>query len=87
MYNQNQLEGMSIEGLRNLNSTIIAIIKAKSNLSAVIKKERLIVGDIVTLTSPKYRGRKFEIVKVNRTKAVISDGRGRYTCPINLIKV
>lgn len=87
MYNQNQLEAMSIQDLRNLNKTIVEIIKAKRNLSAAVKKQRLIIGDIVTLTSPKYAGREFKIVQVNRTKAVISDGRGRYTCPIDLIKV
>mgnify|MGYP003657394233 CR=1 FL=1 len=87
MYNQNQLEVMSLQDLRNLNTTIIAVIKAKRNLSSAVKKQQLIIGDVVTLTSPKYIGREFTIVKVNRTKAVITDGRGRYTCPIDLIKV
>ena len=87
MIDYNKLSAMSLSELRQLNNTIVTIIKSKRNLDSAIKKQQLIIGDVVTLTSPKYIGREFTIVKVNRTKAVITDGRGRYTCPIDLIKV
>ena len=87
MIDYNKLSAMSLAELRQLNNTIVTIIKAKRNLDSAIKKHRIAVGDVVTLASPKYAGREFKIVQVNRTKAVITDGRGRYTCPIDLIKV
>ena len=88
MYNQNQLEVMSLQDLRNLNNTIVTIIKSKRNLDAAIKKQQIGIGDVVTLNSPKYADKTFTIVKVNRTKAVIKDIQGRrYDCPISLIKV
>lgn len=88
MLDYNQLSAMSLAELRQLNNTIVTLIKAKRNLDTAIKKQQIGIGDIVTLNSPKYADKTFTIVKVNRTKAVIKDIQGRrYDCPISLIKV
>ena len=88
MFDYNQLSTMSLAELRQLNNTIVTLIKAKRKVDSVIKKQRISIGDVVSLTSPKYAGKTFTIVKVNRTKAVITDVQGyRYDCPISLIKV
>ena len=82
----NQLDQLSKEELLTLNSAVIKLAKAKDRVESVIKGATLNVGQVVTINHPKYKGQKFTIKKVNKTRCQISDGGHTiFTCPMNMI--
>jgi transcription elongation factor len=82
----NQLDQLSKDELLTLNSAVIKMAKAKSRVESVIKGATLKVGQEVEINHPKYKGQKFIIKKVNRTKCVINDGgHTMFTCPMSMI--
>jgi hypothetical protein len=84
--NYAQLNQMSIEELRNLNSLVIEVIKSKTSLMAFEKKQELRVGMNVSVNHPKLMGKKLEVIKISRTKASLKvlNGVGSYNVPINI---
>ena len=86
--NYAQLNQMSIEELRNLNSLVIEVIKSKTSLMAFEKKQELRVGMNVSVNHPKLMGKKLEVIKISRTKASLKvlNGVGSYNVPINMIQ-
>jgi len=84
---QVEIAKLSIEELRDLNSKVVALIKAKK---AVVGQEVAIglhQGQKVTINHRTCVGKEYEIVKVNRTKAVVKElGKStQYTVDFSMI--
>ena len=89
-----QLNSLSIEELRALNSKVVEVIKMKRNEVALDVKDSLYVGANVSVNHPKLSGKQCRVKKINRTKAVIevlngpSYGRvGSYNVPLSMISL
>ena len=88
--NYSQLNQMSLEELRSLNSLVVEVIKSKRAMATFEKKQELRVGMTVKVNHPKLAGKQLRIEKVNRTKAslkVLSGGFGSYTVPLSMIEI
>ena len=88
MVDHNTLSEMTIEDLRKLNKIVIDMIDSKNNQSAILKKSSLKVGQIVTVNHRRLKGKEMEIIKINRTKAVLQEkgSFGSFNVPIFLIE-
>ena len=66
-----ELMNLSIEELRDLNTRLVEVLKLKKQTIAFVNKETLTKGMIAEYvgTSTNIHYKKFEIVKINRTKA------------------
>jgi len=84
-----ELNQMSIEQLRALNSKVVEVIKMKRSEAAMDIKEELYVGANVKVNHPKLMGKQLRVEKINRTKAVLKvlNGYGTYTVPMSMIEV
>lgn len=89
-----ELNSLSIEELRALNSKVVEVIKLKRNEMALDVKDSLYVGANVSVNHPKLSGKQCRVKKINRTKAVIevlngpSYGRvGSYNVPLSMISL
>jgi len=84
-----ELNQMSIEQLRMLNSKVVEVIKMKRNEAAMDIKEELYVGANVSVNHPKMKGKQLRVEKINRTKAVLKvlNGYGSYNVPLSMIEV
>ena len=88
--NYSQLNQMSLEELRNLNSLVVEVMNSKRAMVAYEKKQELRVGMNVKVNHPKLMGKQLRVEKVNRTKAslkVLSGGFGSYTVPLTMIEI
>jgi hypothetical protein len=88
--NYSQLNQMSLEELRNLNSLVVEVMNSKRAMVAYEKKQELRVGMNVKVNHPKLMGKQLRVEKVNRTKAslkVLSGGFGSYTVPLSMIEI
>jgi len=83
------LNSMTIAELRNLNSLVIATIKAKKAVESAKTKSTLSVGTKVTVNHPKLDGMELVITKINRTRAVMGiPGTIRsWNVPFSMIEV
>ena len=83
------LNEMTITELRNLNSLVIATIKAKKAVESAKTKSTLSVGTKVTVNHPKTAGMELVITKINRTRAVVGiPGTIRsWNVPFSMIEV
>ena len=81
-----QLDQLSSEELSTLNKAVVRMAKAKSRMNSIKASATLKVGQTVELDHPKYKGQKFTIKKINRTKCVINDGSyTNFTAPMSMI--
>ena len=88
--NYSQLNQMSLEELRNLNSLVVEVMNSKRAMVSYEKKQELRVGMNVKVNHPKLMGKQLRVEKVNRTKAslkVLSGGFGSYTVPLSIIEI
>jgi hypothetical protein len=88
--NYSQLNQMSLEELRNLNSLVVEVMNSKRAMVAYEKKQELRVGMNVKVNHPKLMGKQLRVEKVNRTKAslkVLSGGFGSYNVPLTMIEI
>jgi len=92
--NYSELNKMSIEQLRELNSKVVEVIKLKRYEVALETKGELRIGMNVSVNHPKLAGKQCRVAKINRTKAVIevlngtSYGRvSSYTVPLSMIQI
>jgi hypothetical protein len=88
--NYSQLNQMSLEELRNLNSLVVEVMNSKRAMMAFEKKQELRIGMNVKVNHPKLMGKQLRVEKVNRTKAslkVLSGGFGSYTVPLTLVEI
>ena len=81
-----QKSNLSIEELRNLNSVVVEMVKAQRRVSNKMKKFELSIGQSVTIDHKDCIGQTYTVEKINRTKAVLRDNRGRgLNVPISMI--
>ena len=80
-----QLDQLTSEELSTLNKAVVRMAKAKSRFESVAKGATLYEGQEVQVDHPKYRGMKFVITKVNRTRCKIKGNVGSFNCPISMI--
>jgi len=88
--NYNQLNGMSIEELKNLNRLVIEVIKSKQSMMAYQMKHSLKVGDNVRIKHPKINPTEAFIVRNIKQKnaSVVSiSGRHSYNVAMSLLEV
>ena len=87
--NYSELNKMSIEELRNLNSLVVEVIKSKKSLMAFEMKQELRVGMNVSVNHPKLMGKQLRVEKINRTNASLKvlNGMGSYNVPISMIQI
>jgi hypothetical protein len=72
--------------LRNINELVIEKLKANRSIQAVSIKQSLSVGMTIMVDHPSHRSSVFTIEKINRTKVVITDSRGRrMNAPISMV--
>jgi len=90
--NYSELQNLSIQELRTLNSQIIQLVKIKKSEMAWETKQELYIGANVSINHPKLRGKQCRVNKINRTKAVIevlnSTSYGKvneYNVPLSMI--
>ena len=67
-----ELNQLTIEELRNLNSKVVEVIKLKRSEQALDVKDELRIGMNVSVNHPKLQGKQLRVEKINRTKAVLS---------------
>ena len=84
-----ELNSLSIEELRALNSKVVEVIKLKRNEIALDIKDELRVGMNVSVNHPKLAGKQLRVEKINRTKASLKvlNGFGSYNVPISMIQI
>jgi len=84
-----ELNQLSIEQLRMLNTKVIEVIKIKKSETALNVKEELYIGANVSVNHPKLKGKQLRVEKINRTKAVLKvlNGYGTYTVPMSMIEI
>jgi ATP-dependent 26S proteasome regulatory subunit len=84
-----ELNQMTIEELRMLNTRVVEVIKMKKSVVALDVKEELYIGANVSVNHPKLKGKQLRVEKINRTKAVLKvlNGYGTYTVPMNMIEI
>ena len=72
--------------LRNINELVIEKLKANRSIKAVSIKQSLQVGMTIMVDHNSHRDSVFTIEKINRTKVVITDSRGRrMNAPISMV--
>jgi hypothetical protein len=72
--------------LRNINELVIEKLKANRSIQAVSIKQSLQVGMTITVDHNSHRDEVFTIKKINRTKIVITDTKGRnMSAPISMV--
>ena len=84
-----ELNQLSIEQLRMLNTKVIEVIKMKQSEAAMDIKEELYVGANVSVNHPKLMGKQLRVEKINRTKAKLKllNGGGFWNVPLSMIEL
>ena len=80
-----QLNRMTTEELREVNTYVVALIKAQRKADAAVMRATLSVGDRVSWNG-KRGYTEGTVTKVNRTRAdVRADGGGGWIVPMNML--
>ena len=84
-----ELNSLTIEELRALNSKVVEVIKMKRHEITLEKKDELRVGMNVSVNHPKLAGKQLVVEKINRTKAALKvlNGFGSYNVPLSMIQI
>jgi len=82
---EKMLGQLSQTELRTLNSMVIATIKSNDKIGSLRKQSTLSLGQKITLDHDRFRGMKFTITKIKRTKCLINGQGGSFNVPINMI--
>jgi len=84
-----ELNQMTIEQLRELNSKVVEVIKSKRTLEGYEMKQQLYVGANVSVNHPKMKGKQLRVEKINRTKAKLKvlNGGGIWNVPLSMIEL
>jgi len=87
--NYSELNQMSIEELRNLNSMVVTAINNKKAMMGHEMKQSLYVGANVKVNHPKLAGKQCRVEKINRTKCVIKvlNSYGSYNVPLSMVEL
>ena len=72
--------------LRNINELVIEKLKANRSIKNVSIKQSLQVGMTIMVDHNSHRDEVFTIKKINRTKILITDTKGRnMNAPISMV--
>jgi transcription antitermination factor NusG len=88
-----ELNQLTLEELRNLNSKVVEVIKLKRSEIALDIKDELRIGMNVSVNHPKLNGKQLRVEKINRTKAVLSVLNTNYgrpsqvSVPLSMIQI
>ena len=87
--NYSELNQMTIEELRNLNSMVVTTINNKTAMAGYEAKQQLYVGANVKVNHRKMIGKQCRVEKINRTKCVIKvlNGVGSYSVPLSMVEL
>ena len=87
--NYSELNQMTIEELRNLNSMVVTVINNKKAMMGYETKQQLYVGANVKVNHPKLAGKQCRVEKINRTKCVIKvlNSYGSYNVPLSMVEL
>ena len=83
----NQIQSAILKGnftdreMRDINGTIVNILKADRRAKINEAKRNFRVGDVVT-----FQHKTGTITKINRTKCVVDCGGMRWTVPMTMLK-
>ena len=81
-----QESNLSQDELSNLNELVIEASKAKRSMATLSIKQSLSVGMSVMVDHPSHKSTVFTVKKINRTKVVITDTKGRsMIAPLSMI--
>ena len=77
---------LSVEELSKLNSFVVDTVKLKRKMNGAVIKQSLSRGSVVMVDHPSHKSSVFTVEKINRTKIVITDSRGRrMNAPLSMI--
>ena len=82
---EKMLGQLNQDELRTLNSMVVATLKANRKISSIRKSSSLNVGQVITLDHDRFRGQKFTITKINRTKCHIEGQGGHFNVPMSMV--
>jgi len=87
--NYSELNQMTIDELRNLNSMVVEAIGNKRAMVGYEAKQQLYVGANVKVNHRKMIGKQCRVEKINRTKCVIKvlNGGGSYNVPLSMVEL
>ena len=87
--NYSELNQMTIEELRNLNSMVVTAINNKKAMMGYETKQQLYVGANVKVNHPKLAGKQCRVEKINRSKCVIKvlNSYGSYNVPLSMVEL
>ena len=72
--------------LRNINELVIEKLKASRSIRTVTARQSLSVGMPIMVAHPSHKDEVFTIKKINRTKILITDTKGRnMNAPISMV--
>lgn len=86
---KSDLINMDLDQLRELNSMVIDVINHKREDKGRNIKLLLKIGQLVSVDHNDFRGQLVEILKINRTRAVVKrlEGNHQYNVPFSMIKI
>ncbi len=77
---------LSAGDLRDINDVAITKLNEMSRMANLMGKFKLSVGMTVKVDHPSHKSELFTVKKINITKAVITDAKGRnLVCPMSMI--
>ena len=81
------LSSLSTDDLRTLNEQVVSTIKFKRTQEGSLVKNTLSVGDTVQFTGKRGAVLTGELIKKNRTKAVVRVDFTQWTVPFSMLSL
>jgi transcription antitermination factor NusG len=82
-----QLNSLSIEELRQLNSVVVSMIKEHKAETAWSIKNKLRVGDNVKVNHHKVHGLVGSVLEINRTRCKVRFLSSTFTVPLSMVEI
>ncbi len=82
-----EIEKMSSDDLRQLNSYVVSLIKESRLDRAYDVKRKLRVYDSVKVNSPKVYGMVGQVTEINRTRCKVKFGNQSFNVPLSMVEI
>jgi hypothetical protein len=82
-----EIEKMSSDDLRQLNSYVVSLIKESRLDRAYEVKHKLRVYDSVKVNSPKVYGMVGQVTQINRTRCKVKFGNQSFNVPLSMVEI
>lgn len=82
-----QLNSLSLEELRQLNSVVVSMIKEHKTDKAYEVKNQLRCGTNVKVNHRKTYGMVGVVTEINRTRCKVRFGTGMFTVPLSMVEI